>query len=200
MKFKKVTMFIGVFALAFTMQVSAQEISAEKKEVLNKFFQVMNVEDNYNQMMEMMLGQMQQGFIQAMDAQLADFDQMPQEKKDEVVTLMNGSMENIANQFSEFMVAEVPFTEISENIYLPMYDKYFEIADINGIIEFFESPIGQKFTKAVPEMMQEAMAKFNEQYQEKVGQGMMTIVQGEMAAVEPKLVAIIGEAAPAPVK
>ena len=41
---------------------------------------------------------------------------------------------------------------------IPIYDKYYTLEDIQGMIAFYESPVGRKVTEVTPKMTAESMA------------------------------------------
>ena len=43
------------------------------------------------------------------------------------------------------------------NMILPVYQKYLTEADLNGIIEFYQTPIGKKYAEKTPLIMQESI-------------------------------------------
>ncbi len=55
---------------------------------------------------------------------------------------------------------------------LPAYQKYLTIEDLNGMIEFYKSPVGQKYAKSVPFISKESM-KIGQQWGMKVAQKIM---------------------------
>jgi hypothetical protein len=40
---------------------------------------------------------------------------------------------------------------------VPVYDKYYTKQDLDGLLTFYESPVGQKVLKTMPQVMQESM-------------------------------------------
>lgn len=52
---------------------------------------------------------------------------------------------------------------------VPVYKKYMTISDINEMIKFYESPVGKKFAKNNPSIMQESM-KIGQEWGMKIGQ------------------------------
>lgn len=42
-------------------------------------------------------------------------------------------------------------------LYLPIYDHHFTREDIDGLIQFYQTPLGQKVIRALPQVMQDGM-------------------------------------------
>jgi hypothetical protein len=45
----------------------------------------------------------------------------------------------------------------TQRIMVPLYREHFTLEDLQGLIQFYESPLGQKMTTALPEITQKAM-------------------------------------------
>lgn len=78
--------------------------------------------------------------VQVMDAMLDQFEQLPDLPKGFI---------------TEFKKLAKP--EQLVDMIVPIYSRHFEEADIDGLIEFYKSPVGQKFIKAQPQMTKESM-------------------------------------------
>ena len=67
-------------------------------------------------------------------------------------------------RFSDLVTEEfrkIDFTGIT----VSLYDKYFTNDEILGLIHFYETPLGQKATSVLPTLVQESMARGQEQGQ-----------------------------------
>jgi hypothetical protein len=68
-------------------------------------------------------------------------------------------------RFSDLVVEE--FRKIDfMGITVSLYDKYFTNEEIVGLIRFYETPLGQKATSVLPTLVQESMARGQEQGQQ----------------------------------
>ena len=63
----------------------------------------------------------------------------------------------VPDSFWEEFRKEVNVDQLNEMV-IPLYDKYYTTEDIQGMIKFYESPVGQKMVKTTPMLMQESMA------------------------------------------
>lgn len=58
------------------------------------------------------------------------------------------------------------------NLVVPIYDKHFTHEDIKALIDFYNTPVGKKFTKALPQVTQESMTvgqEWGRQLGERIG-------------------------------
>jgi hypothetical protein len=49
--------------------------------------------------------------------------------------------------------------ELIEQLFYPLYDKYYEEAELKDLIAFYRSPTGQKTIRITPQLLQESMQK-----------------------------------------
>ncbi len=60
--------------------------------------------------------------------------------------------EEFWNRFEEKFSSEDLIDQL-----VPIYDKYYSKQDLDGLLAFYESPVGQKVLKTMPQVMQESM-------------------------------------------
>lgn len=121
---------------------------------------------------------------EGMDTSGIDFEQfeelgMPIEKAKLIVTLLNVSgVRRNMEQSIEQVIARVPeenrkhyeglfnIDEIIERL-IPLYDKHYSDADLNGVIAFYKSSAGIKMLEATPEIMKESVGVLIDYVKEK---------------------------------
>ncbi|QIG90436.1 DUF2059 domain-containing protein [Chryseobacterium sp. POL2] len=102
------------------------------------------------------------------------FAQTKEQKVERLMEVM-GMQKNMALMFDQMMqhynetypnVPSIFWTKFRENInykdlqskMIPVYSKHFTGEDIDGLIKFYQSPLGQKTITTLPQIMQESMA------------------------------------------
>jgi hypothetical protein len=70
----------------------------------------------------------------------------------------NPRAERIFVRMTELMAEEIKKSDFSR-INVELYDKYFTNEDINGLIQFYESPLGKKTLQVLPTLTQESVAR-----------------------------------------
>jgi uncharacterized protein len=68
----------------------------------------------------------------------------------------------MVDRFYEILAEEFKKLDLMKDN-LALYDKYFTIDEIKGLIEFYKSPVGQKAIQVLPALTQEAMSRGMEQ-------------------------------------
>jgi len=160
MKQFKAIFLLTVMILALSLGVAAQEDShrASVEKLLLITNQDQLLEQVYPQIKQLVLGQFQQLDVPPEQSPLIEdyFDRIFNVMKEEM------SWANIKNDFIQ--------------LYMSVYTE----AEINELIAFYESPIGQKTLEKMPLLMQESMA-INQKYTMKIMPKIIEIAE-EMAA------------------
>lgn len=67
---------------------------------------------------------------------------------------------------------------------IPIYDRHLTLADIRGLIEFYQSPLGQRLLQALPQITQESM-QAGVQWGQDMSQGILNEMQAEFPELRP---------------
>lgn len=160
MKQFKAIFLLTVMILALSLGVAAQEDShrASVEKLLLVTNQDQLLEQVYPQIKQLVLGQVQQLDVPREQSPLIEeyFDKIFNVMKEEM------SWDKIKNDFIQ--------------LYMSVYTE----AEINELIAFYESPIGQKTLEKMPLLMQESMA-ISQKYTMKIMPKIIEIAE-EMAA------------------
>jgi hypothetical protein len=65
------------------------------------------------------------------------------------------SMPDVSEKFWEGLRAEVKTEELEQKI-IPIYAKHFDEVELQGLIEFYSSPLGRKVVSELPAVVQES--------------------------------------------
>jgi uncharacterized protein len=126
-----------VFIVLIVCLTGLQLFSQTKQEKINKLISIINSEE----MTDKMFGNM----LQIMKQQSSK--DLTQEQQDEL---------------SAFIISEFK-TMIHKAVnesFPKIYDKYLTENDIDGLTEFYQSPVGQKYLKVAPDIQMELMRSF----------------------------------------
>ena len=73
-----------------------------------------------------------------------------------MVTQFKKTMPQIPAEFWDKLMKKIDMDELL-NMLLPIYARHLTHEDVKGLIEFYQTPLGQKLLKAQPAIMQESM-------------------------------------------
>jgi hypothetical protein len=150
----------GLIALLFTAPTFAQDTSPER-EAAERLVELFQLDKTFDTMMT----QVTQGSLQMIDSMEGDAATKAQAKA--------GMQESFDVVFEEFTWERV------KPLFTDIYAEVFTTEELEGLIAFYESPIGQKFIAKQPELaaasmrhmqglMQEMMPKIQEKVKEEM--------------------------------
>jgi len=145
---KKVLIVALLFSGIVTSCSFADE--ASHKRTALELLEVANTKKMLDQMMTSITGMMEQQF-KAMN--------LPPEGEEAAIAVQK----EIMDWFSEFFVWEQ-----IRDLYADIYVEVFTEDELNELIQFYQSPLGQKVLKKMPELMQKSMEKSQALLQDKM--------------------------------
>lgn len=187
MKKLSITLVLIICVVFQNPFLSCADEDTEKFVVFTEFFQVIGAETQYMQMQSILMDQISKGFVYAINDQVEKSEKISEEEKRELGALINNYMKSALINLQEKFQKEIPFSELIENVYFPTYEKYFSIAELKDIIAYYQSPIGKKFVKLTPSLMQEATSTMNSLYEKKIIEISQRVVAEEMTKIKPAI-------------
>jgi hypothetical protein len=116
---------------------AAEKIDPEKEKVIRHFMEITGSSKMGENMTEMMASQV----------------------KSAVSRSMSGDrLQKFLDDFNQKVGAKSPSTEV-DSAEIPIYAQHFSLEDLQGMIQFYESPLGQRVMKALPQVLQETQQK-----------------------------------------
>ena len=141
-------MTIRIFIIASLFIISSQvsgQGDKEYSETLKKMFKVSGYEESY------------------------------QTAINQMITMFKKQYSNVESDVWDELEKEFSKTSIIEltEMLIPVYSKYLTINDLQELIRFYETPVGKKFAKNSPLIIQESM-QIGQQWGMKIGQDIET--------------------------
>ena len=161
------------------IKLNAEEVTIPAKTALIKeLLEITEVKKMSDNVMNTMLIQMDNSYPQIFSQMIKEAG-VPENKRGELEKQFNYSRLRFSQRFREVFQQRLNLGETIEQIYYPLYDKYFTGDELRNLILFYKSPVGEKFIKIMPELMQDAMQKSNELLNPKITQLVNEILQEE---------------------
>ncbi|SHH85889.1 hypothetical protein SAMN05421866_3970 [Chryseobacterium oranimense] len=101
-------------------------------------------------------------FSQASEAKIREFikitgaDKMAIAAVEQYILQFKERRADIPEEFWSEFAAEVTSDKMTD-LYIPIYAKYYTESDLDELIKFYKSPIGQKTLKVMPSLMKDSM-------------------------------------------
>jgi hypothetical protein len=140
-KLSTLAVILCLFSLAGFGQTNDAATSVPSKEEVVKFLEVLRIKSQLTQYFDGVAKQAKIGAEQGFKSKLP-----------------NATPEQLAevDKFAENLFKNMPVDEMVDAM-VPIYQKHLTKDDLDGILAFYASPVGQKLQHEQPAMMQEAM-------------------------------------------
>jgi hypothetical protein len=188
--FKNALLVIALcFVMGFISIANAAESGtpAEKRQVFERFILVTDMQARQVQITDMMVNQIIAAMKMNIQQMIQKKENASPEQKKKFEQIVNDAMGRLAAKMIAAMKQEMPFSDLVDRVYYPLYDKYFSASDLETIISFYESPAGKKFASTAPILIQESMTLFNGLYSEKLQKISHAIAEEELKRIKPEL-------------
>ena len=136
--FALITLSLNAPIAGQTTVSGIQKSDPQKKDNIRRLMKIMGVE----KLTQSMLDQ----YLQALKPVLAQASKDDEQNRERL------------DRFAEIMSEEFKQVDLIPT-YVDIYDKYFTNEEINGLIQFYESPVGKKAIAVLPAITQEGMKR-----------------------------------------
>ncbi|HEX8091468.1 MAG TPA: DUF2059 domain-containing protein, partial [Blastocatellia bacterium] len=147
----------------FTCGANAQEtIKPEKRALIKELYEVTKVDKTMQSFMDMFLAQMQKDVPRIISQVAGDMAGATDKDRDEIQRMVAESSARSAKRFREMVGQKINFAEVGEQLFYPIYNKFYTEEDLKALTAFYKSPVGQKSLELMPQLMAESMEKSSE--------------------------------------
>lgn len=124
-------------------------ISETKRLLIDQLLELTGGEQMYEQTQQAIFAQTQQQVQALIGQRIENQENLSPAEAAEINSRINALFARV----SEAMQT-VTYDEILEQVYYPVYDQYFTEEDLQGLIEFYQTPLGAKLVTVSPELIQ----------------------------------------------
>jgi uncharacterized protein len=111
---------------------------------------------------------------------------MASQVKSVVSRSMSGDrLQKFVDDFNQKLSAESPAAAV-DNAEVPIYAEHLSLEDVQGMIQFYESPLGQRVMKALPQILQETQQR-GQGIERNAALSMLREMSGDYPEVKPLL-------------
>ncbi len=140
-KLSKIVVILCLFSLASLAQTNDAANTVPSKDEVLKFLEVLRIKSQLTQYFDGVAKQAKLGAEQGF--------------KSKVPNATPAQMAEV-DQFAENLFKNMPIDEMVDAM-VPIYQKHLTKEDLDGILAFYASPVGQKLQREQPAMMREGM-------------------------------------------
>ncbi len=160
---------------------TAPAIDPQKLTLLKELLVAMDIKKITEKTMESQFAQMENTFPQMMGAVLPNTSDLSRETQEKIQQKALVAGRRAMKRMRELYAQRLDIGSVVEQIYLPIYDKYFSMEDVKDLLAFYRTPTGKKWVANTPQINQEAIQKSSELLVPKVTAIMTEVMDEERA-------------------
>ena len=143
----------------------SQEISPEKRALVKELVEAINVRKSAKDMFEVIETQMQKQMVDTMWQTLSQMKEMKELTDEDRQDLQDKIKQNAQQGFKRFVDSlnkRVDFGQLTEDVSISIYAKYFTEKELKDLIVFYNSDTGKRSMEIAPSLMAESMSQTSE--------------------------------------
>lgn len=161
-------------------QISQQPISNRKKQLIQELIELTGGEKLFRQVSQVTAAQLQQDFQAIIESIPTESIGVSAAQKQELLQTLSQDINRIANLYNQRLMEKINFNQIIDNVYYPLYDKYYTEEDLQAMIDFYQTPTGKKTIDVMPQLLQESIQRVSQIIQPQATQIFQEIFEQEI--------------------
>ena len=145
-----------------TVQMAQQPISEKKKQLIQELIELTGGEKLFRQVSQVTAAQLEQDFQAIIESIPSESIGVSASQKQELLQTLSQDISRIANLYNQRLMEKINFNQIIENVYYPLYDKYYTEEDLQAMINFYKTPTGKKTISVMPQLLQESIQRVSQ--------------------------------------
>jgi uncharacterized protein len=138
--------------LASSDPASAIPITPGQRALIEELLILTRQEELFNQTMALSMEQVRDSLPAILDSMLGESADAA------AIEASQTLVDSLLNQLLTGLQSRIQFSDIAEEVYYPLYAKNFSEAQLQDMIDFYETPTGKHTIAVMPQLVQDSMA------------------------------------------
>ncbi|MFK7794000.1 MAG: DUF2059 domain-containing protein [Gammaproteobacteria bacterium] len=152
-----------IFSILVLLALSSAVNAGSYNDDLKKLFEITGVVNNYISLNSQVINQMQTGFLRAADQNI-DGSNFNEAQKKQAGEILKARFTIMVKSYEEHIKKSMPYDKVTNEIYMPLYKDTYSHPEVQELIKFYQSPLGEKTLKFNSRVGKEASKKTAEKY------------------------------------
>lgn len=139
---------------------AAQSISSEKRALVRELLDLTSSKKTIDAIFKAQAEQMDKELPEMTWQTVAGMKELksltPAQREELRLKVMSGSL-SLGRRMYELIQEKIDFSQLIEDVFLPLHDKYFTETELRDLVAFYKSPTGKKVIDVMPELLTTAM-------------------------------------------
>ena len=143
------------------------EIKPEKRALIKELYLATKADKMAESFTNIILTQMERDLPKTL-SELPEMTDLKRRDREQAQKAMVETSARFLARFRELIPERINFAEVMEQMFYPLYDKFFTEDELKDLVAFYKSPTGQKSIGIMPQLLQDAMQRASEALNAKV--------------------------------
>jgi hypothetical protein len=152
---------------------SAAEMSESKQQLVREILELSAGRETPEQLVELYLAQLRGSFGALVDRIIDSESDLPPQQLEKLRKEL-ADFERFAGNFRARFSQSIDLRAIRDQVYMPLYDRYFDEQELREIAAFYRTPTGRKAIQVMPQLLHEG-------------------AEATRPLLEPRVMALVGE-------
>ena len=143
------------------------EIKPEKRALIKELYLATKADKMAESFTNIILTQMERDLPKTL-SEMPEMTDLKRRDREQAQKVMFETSARVLARFKELIPERINFAEVMEQMFYPLYDKFFTEDELKDLVAFYKSPTGQKSIGIMPQLLQDAMQRSSEALNSKV--------------------------------
>jgi uncharacterized protein len=144
-----------------TFSVTSEADHTAKLQLIKQYLTATRAARNSEMGFNLVLDQMARGMRAGMMDRIQQDPKLTAEQKTEAQRKGLVYLNSHIQRLKQLTLQKIDLQKMVVDIYVPLYDKYFSQSDLQSLVNFYESPVGQKSLDVLPKLVEEGTKGIN---------------------------------------
>ena len=159
--------------------------SPEKAQLIKDVLTAARANRNAQMGYDLALSQELKGMSAAVSSRIDGDPRLTADQKTEGKRLALAAINRRMTRLKQLMSEKINITQLVNDTYLKMYDKYFTVQELKDMLAWYQSPTGQKSLDTLPKLTDESMALINASVMPKIREISLQMADEEKSTGSP---------------
>jgi hypothetical protein len=159
------------------------EIKPAKRALIKELYMATRADKMAESFTKIILTQMERD-LPKMISETPEMADLKTRDREQVQRTIVETSTRVFKRFKELMPQRINFAEVMEQMFYPIYDKFFTEEELKDLVAFYKSTTGQKSIAVMPQLMQDAVQRSSQALNAKVMELVTEVMQEEKKNID----------------
>jgi uncharacterized protein len=170
-----------------TATIADEAADDTKRQLVDQLMEATGATAQHAQMIEIIAKQLQARFAASLKRLVPKNDQLSAQTQARFTKMKDEAQERFATRIKDVLWRELPFSELLDRVYYPVFDKHFDEAELRQIIAFYQTDTGRKLAEVTSSLRTESALAVKALYGKRLEEETKSILEDELKTISSQL-------------